>query len=76
MTFKRVMIYHGLMIELLSLLTGLGFSLLVYVRSIKKTELAPLKKASYFLLSLIGITGTLFLFGILVADKLRALGLL
>jgi len=70
------MIYHGLMIELLSLLTGLGFSLLVYVRSIKKTELAPLKKASYFLLSLIGITGTLFLFGILVADKLRALGLL
>jgi hypothetical protein len=75
LTSRRVMFYHSTMIELLSLLTGLGFSLFVYVRSIKKAELAPLKKATYFILSLIGITGTIFLFGVLVADKLRSLRL-
>jgi len=63
--------YDGRMIEQVSFLFGLGFSFLVYVRSIRKTDYSRPKKAFYFLLTLIGITGTLFLFGVLVADKLR-----
>jgi len=65
--------YDGRMIEQVSFLFGLGFSFLVYVRSIRKTDYSRPKKAFYFLLTLIGITGTLFLFGVLVADKLRNL---
>ncbi len=52
-------------------LLGVYFSLLVYVRSIRTAKIPPLKKAIFFLFTLIGITGTLFLFGILVADRLR-----
>ncbi|HSQ78675.1 MAG TPA: hypothetical protein VLN91_07255 [Nitrospirota bacterium] len=59
------------MVEQVSFLVGLGFSFLVYVRSIRRTDYSRPKKAFYFLLTLIGITGTLFLFGVLVADKLR-----
>lgn len=59
------------MIEIISLFCGLGFSFLVYFQSIRKTDYPPAKKAFYFLITLIGITGTLFLFGILVADRLR-----
>ena len=59
------------MIELVGFLFGLGFSFLVYFRSIRNTKYSRPKKAFYFLLTLIGITGTLFLFGVLVADKLR-----
>ncbi len=51
----------------------MAFSILVYVRSIKPSPFPPVKKAFYFLFTLIGITGTLFLFGVLVADKLRNL---
>ena len=65
--------YHGLMIETFCLLFGLGFSVLVYFRSIRPTNYSRPKKAFYFLFSLIGIAGTLFLFGILVADALRKL---
>jgi uncharacterized membrane protein (DUF106 family) len=61
------------MIETLCFIFGLGFSFLVYFRSIRKTNYSRLKKAFYFLFTLIGITGTLFLFGVLVADKLRSL---
>jgi F0F1-type ATP synthase membrane subunit c/vacuolar-type H+-ATPase subunit K len=59
------------MIETLGLLCGLGFSFLVYFKSIKKTDYSRPKKAFYFLFTLTGITGTLFLFGVLIADKLR-----
>jgi hypothetical protein len=61
------------MFETFSFLVGLGFSFLVYAHSIRKTDYSGPKKAFYFLLTLIGITGTLFLFGVLVADKLRHL---
>ncbi len=59
------------MLETVCLLFGLGFSLLVYVRSIRTAAISPLKKAVYFFFSFIGITGTVFLFGVLVADFLR-----
>jgi hypothetical protein len=64
------------MIEALCLLFGLAFSMLVYVRSIRTANEPPTKKAVYFLFTFIGITGTLFLFGILVADKMRAMKIL
>jgi hypothetical protein len=73
LTGARTMRYHSGMFETLSFLAGLGFSILVYARSIRKTDYSRTKKAFYFLLTLIGITGTLFLFGVLVADKLRHL---
>lgn len=63
--------YHDRMFETFCFLVGLGFSFLVYFRSIRRTDYSQPKKAFYFLLTLIGITGTLFLFGVLVADKLR-----
>ncbi len=59
------------MIETLCFLSGLAFSMLVYIRTIRTVNEPPMKKAFYFLFSFIGITGTLFLFGILVAHKLR-----
>jgi hypothetical protein len=71
LTGIRAMGYHGRMFETFCFLAGLGFSFLVYVRSIRRTDYSRPKKAFYFLLTLIGITGTLFLFGVLVADKLR-----
>lgn len=61
------------MIETLCLLFGLGFSVLVYFRSIRTVNEPPVKKAFYFFFTFIGITGTLFLFGILVAHALRKL---
>ncbi len=71
MTGRHVVGYDGRMIEQVGFLFGLGFSFLVYFRSIRKTNYSRPKKAFYFLLTLIGITGTLFLFGVLVADKVR-----
>jgi len=65
--------YHGHMIETICLLFGLAFSMLVYFRSIRTANEPPVKKAFYFLFSFIGITGTLFLFGILIAHKMRTL---
>ncbi len=59
------------MIETVFLLLGLGFSFLVYFRSIRTADFSGPRKAFYFLITLIGITGTLFLFGILVADRIR-----
>jgi len=67
--------YHGHMFETICLLFGLAFSMLVYVRSIRAVNEPPMKKAFYFLFSFIGITGTLFLFGILVAHKMRAVNI-
>ncbi len=62
------------MIEGIFFVLGMGFSLLVYVRSIRTTAYSPLHKALYFVVSTIGITGTLFLFGVLIADRLRNFG--
>jgi hypothetical protein len=59
------------MIELASFLLGFGFSILVYVRSIRTAALSPALKALYFVITLIGITGTIFLSGVLIAHALR-----
>lgn len=63
------------MIELACLLFGLGFSLLVYFHSIRPLDQPRSRKFFYFFFSLIGITGTLFLFGVLAAHFLRKLGI-
>lgn len=62
------------MIETICLLFGVGFSLLVYIRSIRPLNQSRAKKAFYFFFTFIGITGTLFLFGILVAHFLKKWG--
>ncbi len=66
--------YYRSMIETGSLVFGLGFSVIVYFLSIRKADLPPLKKAWYFLISFIGITGMVFLSGILIAHSLRKHG--
>ncbi len=65
-----------LMIELGSFLFGFGFSILVYFRSIRTADLPAHKKAFYFVITFIGITGMLFLSGVLIAHFLRKLGVL
>jgi len=62
--------------ETVFFLLGLGFSFLVYFLSIRPLEQTPARKFIYFILTLIGITGTLFLFGVLTAYFLRKLGIL
>ncbi len=62
------------MIETTGFFLGLGFSVLVYVRSIRTADLSWRKKAVYSLFTFIGITGTVFLAGILIADRLRTMG--
>ncbi|HEY6011918.1 MAG TPA: hypothetical protein VIX18_10650 [Nitrospirota bacterium] len=64
------------MIETISLLAGLGFSFFVYFYSIRPLDLPRVKKSFYFLFTLIGITGTLFLSGTLIAHFLRKWGFL
>ena len=64
------------MIEQLSFVFGLGFSILVYVLSIRKAALPPLRKALITIVSTIGITGMVWLSGVLVAHFLRRLGIL
>ena len=59
------------MIESIFFLFGAGFSILVYLRSIRNTRYSRAKKAFFFLITFIGITGIIFLFGILVADRIR-----
>lgn len=59
------------MIEAFFFILGAGFSLLVYFSSIRKTPYPAPKKAFYSLITFIGITGTLFLFGVLIAHFLR-----
>ncbi len=65
--------YDVSMIEAFSLLFGLGFSLLVYWQSIRKMQYSRPKKAFYFFMTLIGITGTVFLSGVLIGHFLRLL---
>jgi hypothetical protein len=59
------------MIETASFLLGFGFSILVFFLSIKPANLPLLRKASYFLISTVGITGMVWLIGVLVAHFLR-----
>jgi len=64
------------MIEILSFLFGLGFSILVYHRSIRSGPFSLKQKAAYFIVSTVGITGMVWLSGVLVAHFLKKLGLL
>jgi hypothetical protein len=64
------------MIETISFLFGLGFSILVYILSIRTRNVSPLKKAGYFFISTLGITGMVWLCGILIAHFLRKLNIL
>lgn len=61
------------MIEIISFFLGLGFSLLVYVLSIRPLDHPWPKKAGYFFFTLIGITGSIFLAGVVIAHFLRNL---
>jgi hypothetical protein len=64
------------MLETIFFFLGMGFSFLVYFLSIKSHNQSPARKLLYFVLTFIGITGTLFLFGVLAAHFLRKLGIL
>ena len=64
------------MFETLSFLFGFGFSILVYILSIRRAPIAASRKAVYFLISTIGITGMVWLSGVLVAHFLRRLSLI
>ncbi len=75
MTKLRRLHYHGHMIETFSFLFGLGFSVLVYIRSIKPANHPPVRKMIYAITSTIGITGMVWLSGVLVAHFLRKLGI-
>lgn len=59
------------MIETAAFLVGIGFSVLVYYRSIRPAPVSAGRKLLYFLLSLIGIAGMLFLFGVMASFVLR-----
>jgi len=63
------------MIETFSFFFGLGFSILVYLLAIQPRAFSPLMKAAYFCLSTIGITGMVWLSGVLIAHFLRKLGI-
>ena len=64
------------MIETASFLFGLGFSILVYILSIRTRRDSALRKTGYFLITTVGITGMIWLSGILVAHFLRKLNIL
>jgi hypothetical protein len=64
------------MIETLSFLFGLGFSVLVYVRTIRPGSYRPVRKMTYALLSTIGITGMVWLCGVIIAHFLRKMNIL
>jgi hypothetical protein len=56
------------MVETIFFLAGLGFSILVYFRSIKSTDYPPLKKAWYAFITFVGITGILLLVGVMLSS--------
>ena len=64
------------MIETVSFILGFGFSVLVYVRSIRTADLSWQKKAVYSFFTFLGIIGTVFLAGVLIAHALRKYGAL
>ncbi len=59
------------MMETIAFILGSGFSVFVYARSIRTADLSWQKKAVYSFFTFIGITGTVFLAGILIADRLQ-----
>ncbi len=61
------------MVELVSFILGAGFSFLVYFLSIRPQDISGPRKAAYFLLSFIGITGTVFLFGVMLSFVLNGM---
>lgn len=63
------------MIETISLLLGLGFSFLVFFLSIRPLTRPWPIKAGYFFFTFIGITGTIFLAGVVIAHFLRKMQL-
>ena len=58
------------MVETIFFLTGFGFSIFVYFRSIKNPDYPALKKAWYAFITFIGITGILLLVGVMIAHVL------
>jgi len=64
------------MIETASFLFGLGFSILVYILSIRPRDESALRKTGYFLITTVGITGMVWLSGVLIAHFLRKLNVL
>lgn len=64
------------MIEMIGFILGFGFSVLVYVRSIRAEDLSWQKKTFYTFFTFIGITGTVFLAGVVIAHALRKYGVL
>jgi hypothetical protein len=62
------------MIETVSFALGLGFSLLVYFHSIRPLDQSRTKKTFIILFTFIGVTGMLFLAGVLIAHFLRKMG--
>ena len=64
------------MIETFSFFFGLGFSILVYHTSIRRGAFRPVQKAMYTLLSTIGITGMVWLCGVLIAHFLQKTAIL
>jgi hypothetical protein len=63
-------------LETITLFLGLGFSLLVYALSIRPAAISSFRKAAYFILSTIGITGMVWLSGIVIAHFLRKMQVL
>jgi hypothetical protein len=63
------------MIESASFIFGFGFSVLVYITSIRRGNYSPLQKTIYAILSTVGITGMVWLCGIMIAHFLKKLGL-
>lgn len=64
------------MIETISFFAGLGFSVLVSIRSIKPGNHPPVRKMLYAITSTIGITGMVWLCGVLIAHFLKEPGVL
>jgi hypothetical protein len=63
------------MIETSAFLFGLGFSVFVYLTSIRRRDYPPLQKTIYTILSTVGITGMVWLCGVIIAHFLKKLGL-
>lgn len=61
------------MIETVAFFLGIGFSVLVYYRSIRLAPVSAGRKLIYFILSLTGIAGMLFLFGIMASFVLSGM---
>ena len=64
------------MIEILSFVLGIGFSVLVHFRSISGSPYSLQRKALYSVLSFVGITGMVWLSGIVIAHFLKKAALL